>query len=54
MKTANDKIIDQIEKLIDKIDYKSASVSIVTELKTVTIEKTKPENKIPMGFKGVK
>ena len=50
MKDENDKIIVQIEKLIDKINYTSSSLTITTKEKTITIEKTKPEKKLSMGF----
>ena len=44
-------IISKIEELINEMPYKTASVSIVMDEKTITLEKTKPAaKKAPMGF----
>ena len=43
----NSRTIEKIEALIDSIDYKSATITIITNDATYTLEKN---NKKPMGF----
>ena len=46
----DNQIISGIEELIDKLPYTSASLTIVMDEKTVTIEKIKRPKKNPIGF----
>ena len=43
-------IMSKIEELVEQIPYQKATVSIITEEKTITLEKTKVEKKTQMGF----
>lgn len=44
------KILADIEELIDQLPYKSVTLTVAMEGKTVTIQKEKVEKKKGMGF----